>query len=140
MKKCIVLIMALTFALGITSLAFAAEEKKPADVPASKGVVGAGLASPTDKQELEKVDPTKKATTKKGEASKGVGPAGLASPTDKQELGKLDPTKKATTKKKKATKGVAPAGLASPTDKQEIEKLQKPSTADKMKETPAEKK
>jgi len=33
MKKMIVLIMALTFALGITSMAFAAEEKKPVAGP-----------------------------------------------------------------------------------------------------------
>ena len=138
MKKCIVLIMALTFALGITSLAFAAEEKKPADVPAKKDAlpIPAGLTSPTDKAEI--AGSKEKATTKKGEASKGAGPAGLASPTDKQEMEKVAPTKKATTKKKKATKGVAPAGLASPTDM--VDKSVPKKAAETPAEKPAEKK
>jgi hypothetical protein len=38
MKKWIVLIMDSTFTLGITSLVFAAEEKKPADPPATLSV------------------------------------------------------------------------------------------------------
>ena len=62
MKKWIVLIMALIFALGVTSMAFAADEKKP-------GVPGLG---PEEKGQI--ADTQKKATVKKGEVKKGPGP------------------------------------------------------------------
>jgi len=99
MKKWIVLTMALIFALGVTSMAFAAEEKKP-------GVPGLG---PEEKGQI--ADTKKKATVKK-KAKKPGPPPGLG-PEEKQQM---EDAKKPSTadkmKKKEAAPAAAPAAPA----------------------------
>jgi septal ring-binding cell division protein DamX len=94
MKKMIVLIMALTFALGITSMVFAAEEKKPVAGP------GVPAVPPTlsDEEKTQLSDAKRKATTK----PKAVKPAPAPVPAPAPAPAK--PAKKAAKKAKKAAK------------------------------------
>ena len=94
MKKWIVLTMALIFALGVTSMAFAAEEKKP-------GVPGLG---PEEKGQI--ADTKKKATVKK--KAKKAGPTPGLGP---EEKGQIEDLKKKGTadKMKEAAPAVPPA-------------------------------
>ena len=94
MKKWIVLTMALIFALGVTSLAFAAEEKKP-------GVPGLG---PEEKGQI--ADTQKKATVKKKKAVKKGPPPGLG-PEEKAQWEASQ--KKGTVEKMEEKKAAPPA-------------------------------
>ena len=127
MKKWIVLIMALTFALGLTSMVLAAEDKKP-------GVPGLG---PEEKGQI--ADTKKKATVEK-KAGDGSAPAGLGP----EEKAQMADTKKKATVKKKVKKAGPPPGLG-PEEKAQWEASKKKGTVEKMQEKkeaapPAEKK
>ena len=135
MKKWIVLTMALIFALGLTSVVIAADEKLPADAKKESTKVkslppGAG---PEEKQQLDDV---KKKATVKGGAAKETAVPGLG-PEEKQQ--KEDLKKKATVKKKaKKPGGPAATPGIGPEEKRQIEDAQKPSREDKKKAAPAE--
>ena len=93
MKKLTVLIMAFIFALGVTSMAFAADEKK-LNVP--------GL----DPQTKGQIDDTKKKATVKRKAKKPGPPPGIGP----EEKGQLEDLKKpSTADKMKEKKEAAPA-------------------------------
>ena len=135
MKKWIVLTMALIFALGLTSVVIAADEKLPADAKKETTKVkslppGAG---PEEKQQLD--DVKKKATVKGGAAKEspmpGLGP---------EEKAQMADTKKKATVKKKAKKPGGPAATPGigPEEKMQIEQAKKPSREDKKKAAPAE--
>ena len=122
MKKLIALFVALTFALSLTSMVFAAEEKAP--------IPGLG---PEEKAQI--ADTKKKATVEKKKATK-EGVPGLG-PEEKGQI--ADTKKKATVKKKKAPKEGVP-GLG-PAEKGQLEDLKKKGTVEKKPEAaPAEKK
>jgi len=131
MKKGIVLMMALIFALGLTSVVFAADEKLPVDTKATPEKMkqlppGAGPEEKLQMQEAKKPAAVKKKATVETPAP-GLGP---------EEKGQIADTKKKATVKKKAKKAGPPPGL-SPEDKQQMEDAKKPSTADKMKKKEA---
>ena len=131
MKKGIVLMMALIFALGLTSMVFAADEKLPVDVKATPEKMkqlppGAGPEEKLQMQEAQKPAAVKKKATVETPAP-GLGP---------EEKGQIADTKKKATVKKKAKKPGPPPGLG-PEEKQQMEDAKKPSTADKMKKKEA---
>ena len=141
MKKWIVLTMALIFALGLTSVVIAADEKLPADTKKETTKVKS-LPPGAGPEEKANLDDAKKKATVKGGAAKETAVPGLG-PEEKQQ--KEDLKKKATVKKKaKKPGGPAATPGIGPEEKGQLEDLKKPSTADKMKEkkeaAPAEKK
>ena len=138
MKKWIVLAMALIFALGLTSVVIAADEKLPADAKKESTKVKS-LPPGAGPEEKAQLDDTKKKATVKGGAAKESPMPGLGP----EEKAQMADTKKKATVKRKAKKPGPPPGIG-PEEKGQLEDLKKPSTADKMKEkkeaAPAEKK
>lgn len=121
MKKLIVVLMALAFAVAITPLAFAAEEAKaPAGMPLSA------------EEKAQIADTKKKATKAKGKAEDAVKTAPLSA----EEQAQVADTKKKATKKKGASKPALKAAPLSAEEKAQAEKMGlKPAE-----EKPAEKK
>lgn len=121
MKKWIIWTVALTFALGITSMGLAAEEKKPAEG------VKAPAGMPLSAEEKAQISDTKKkATVKEG---KGKGAEGV--PMSAEEKAQVDDTKKKATKKK---------GKAQPALKKAPLSAEEKAQAEKMGVKPAEEK
>jgi hypothetical protein len=117
MKKMIVLIMALTFALGITSMVFAAEEKKPVAGP------GVPAVPPTlsDEEKTQLSDAKRKATTKPKAVKEGTGVPALLSDEEKRQA--ADAKKKSAAERRKEKKQKAQeAAPAAPVEKAPAEK------------------
>ena len=127
MKKMIVLLMALTFVLGITAMAFAAEEKKP--------VAGPGTPTPpptiSAEEKLQLDEAKKKATTKPKAVKEGAGLPSTLGPEEKQQA--AEAKKKATAKEKPTVKDSGKATLG-PEEKLQMEEAKKKSSAQKRKE------
>jgi len=116
MKKGIVLMMALIFALGLTSIVFAADEKVPVDVKATpgKGVsVPESALTPSDKRQMEEAK--KPAAVKKKAVEKPGLPESALTPSDKRQM--EEAKKPATFDKKKEAAPAAPAAPAPATQK-----------------------
>ena len=131
MKKGIVLMMALIFALGLTSVVFAADEKLPVDTKAAPAKMkqlppGAGPEEKLQMQEAQKPAAVKKKATVETPAP-GLGP---------EEKGQIADTKKPATVKKKAKKAGPVPGLG-PEEKGQIEDTKKPATVKKKEAAPA---
>jgi hypothetical protein len=108
MKKWIVLIMALTFALGLTSMVFAADEKLPVDTKATPGKgVGVPKSALGPEEKIQMDEAKKKTTVKKKPVVKkpipGMGP---------EEKIQMEEAKKPSTADKMKEKKDAPAAPA----------------------------
>jgi hypothetical protein len=132
MKKWIVLAMALIFALGLTSVVVAADEKLPVDTKATpKKVTLPPGASQEEKTQMDEAK--KKGATKEGAVKETPMPGqGPEEKFQKQEAGK-----KSTVKKKKAAKPGVPASDVGGLDKMQMEEAKKPSRQDMKKKKEA---